>query len=181
VLAVLFVRALGGAFHVPAMTASTSLMVPEHRLTQIQGLNQSAQGLLLIVGAPLGGLLYALLPMAGLMLVDVGTALVAIVPLLFIHVPQPPATAVAKEKTTSVREEMLDGFRYLRRRTGHLTLVLLSAAVNKVRQDRNFAASMLPRIPSADLPSTAKTNSTHSSKRPPENRVIEIAQHLVEN
>ncbi|HMT20432.1 MAG TPA: MFS transporter, partial [Promineifilum sp.] len=34
----LFVRALGGAFHWPAMTASTSLMVPQDQLTRIQGL-----------------------------------------------------------------------------------------------------------------------------------------------
>lgn len=45
VLALLFVRALGSAFHAPAMMASTSLMVPERLLTKIQGLNQSMQGL----------------------------------------------------------------------------------------------------------------------------------------
>ncbi|MBZ0269975.1 MFS transporter, partial [bacterium] len=123
VLALLFVRALGGAFHVPAMTASTSLMVPERRLTQIQGLNQSAQGLLLIVGAPLGGLLFSLLPMAGVMLVDVGTALVAIGPLLFIRVPKPNPASNSNEES-SVWGEMIDGFRYLRERTGHLTLVI---------------------------------------------------------
>ena len=44
VLALLFVRALGSAFHAPAMMASTSLMVPERLLTKIQGLNQSVQG-----------------------------------------------------------------------------------------------------------------------------------------
>jgi DHA3 family macrolide efflux protein-like MFS transporter len=53
VLALLFMRAIGAAFHSPAMTASTSLMVPEKRLTRIQGLNQSMQGLLTIVAAPL--------------------------------------------------------------------------------------------------------------------------------
>ena len=59
VLAVLFVRALGGAFHAPAMLASTSLMVPEQHLTRIQGLNQGLQGLLNIVAAPLGAFLLA--------------------------------------------------------------------------------------------------------------------------
>ena len=38
VLVVLFVRALGEAFHAPAMLASTTLMVPERRLTRVQGL-----------------------------------------------------------------------------------------------------------------------------------------------
>ena len=38
VFVVLFVRALGGAFHGPAMAASTSLMVPKEHLTRVQGL-----------------------------------------------------------------------------------------------------------------------------------------------
>jgi DHA3 family macrolide efflux protein-like MFS transporter len=129
VLALLLVRALGSAFHAPAMMASTSLMVPERLLTRIQGLNQSAQGLLLVVAAPLGALLYATLPMAGVMVVDVVTAFVAIVPLLFIHVPQPEATGPETGKS-SVWRETVEGFTYLRRRTGHLTLVFISAAIN---------------------------------------------------
>lgn len=127
VLALLFVRALGSAFHGPAMTASTSLMVPERLFTRIQGLNQSVQGLLLVVAAPLGALLYAVMPMAGVMLVDVATAVVAIVPLLLVHVPQPKKV---ESDGSSVWRESVDGFRYLRRRTGHLTLVFVSASIN---------------------------------------------------
>ena len=37
VYAILFLRALGTAFHDPAMTASTSLMVPEEQLTRVAG------------------------------------------------------------------------------------------------------------------------------------------------
>jgi DHA3 family macrolide efflux protein-like MFS transporter len=129
VLALLFVRALGSAFHAPAMMASTSLMVPERLLTKIQGLNQSVQGLLLIVAAPLGALLFAVLPMAGVMMVDVGTALMAIAPLLFIRVPQ-PETAGSEIDKPSVWRETVAGFTYLRQRTGHLTLVLISGAIN---------------------------------------------------
>ncbi len=128
VLALLFVRAVGAAFHVPAMTASTTLMVPERHFTRIQGLNQSLQGLLLIVGAPLGALLYGLLTMAGVMLVDVGTALVAIAPLVFISIPQPGKSD--DDTTSSVWRELIAGFGYLRERTGHLVLIFLSAGVN---------------------------------------------------
>ena len=54
VLASLFVRGLGGAFHAPAMLASTSLMVPAEHLTRIQGLQQMLLGGSNIVAAPLG-------------------------------------------------------------------------------------------------------------------------------
>lgn len=37
---VLFFRALGAAFHEPAMLASTTLMVPKDRLSRIEGFNQ---------------------------------------------------------------------------------------------------------------------------------------------
>ena len=55
VFLILFLRGLGGAFHSPAMLASTSLMVPGEHLTRIQGLNQMLQGGINIVSAPLGG------------------------------------------------------------------------------------------------------------------------------
>ena len=45
IFVLLFVRSLGGAFHQPAMQASTTLLVPEEKLTQIQGLNQMMQGI----------------------------------------------------------------------------------------------------------------------------------------
>ena len=127
VLGLLFVRALGSTFHGAAMTASTSLMVPEKHLTRIQGMNQGFEGLLLIAGAPLGAMLYGWLSMTGVMLVDVFTALPAIVPLLFIAVPQPDAP---REEGSSVLRDLAFGVRYLASRTGHLTLIAVSAVVN---------------------------------------------------
>jgi DHA3 family macrolide efflux protein-like MFS transporter len=128
VLALLFLRALGAAFHSPAMTASTTLMVPEKHLTRIQGLNQSMQGLLTIVAAPLGALLLAILSMAGVMMIDVGTALLAILPLLAIRVPRPTRSEGLGQST--VWAETAAGFRYLTRRRGHATLIGMSALIN---------------------------------------------------
>lgn len=131
VLAMLFVRGIGSAFHTPAMMASTSLMVPEKHLTRIQGLNQSLHGGQLIITAPLGAVLYGTLPMAGVMAVDVVTALIAIVPLLFIHVPQPRRSE--SEATTGVAttlNDVLAGLRYLRERSGQMTLLGMSAVIN---------------------------------------------------
>ena len=36
----ILIRALGGTFHGPSMSASTSLMVPEEHLPRVQGVNQ---------------------------------------------------------------------------------------------------------------------------------------------
>src|SRR6266508_1200350 len=52
VYAIMAIRALGGAFHFPAMSASTPLMVPEKHLTRISGMNQTLQGLMPLVSPP---------------------------------------------------------------------------------------------------------------------------------
>lgn len=132
ILVLLFVRSVGGAFHSAAMMASTSLMVPERHLTRIQGLNQSAQGGQLIISAPLGALLVATMPMAAVMLVDVVSALVAIIPLVFIHVPQPAASERTSE-ATGVRRTLRDvreGLQYLLDRRGHTSLLAMASVVN---------------------------------------------------
>ena len=62
VYVILAFRSLGGAFHYPAMAASTPLMVPEDKLTRVNGLNQTLQGLNAMVAPPVGALLITVLP-----------------------------------------------------------------------------------------------------------------------
>lgn len=132
IMALLFVRSLGSAFHLPAMQASTSLMVPQEQLTRIQGINQILEGSLNIVGAPLGALFLTLLPMQSVLAIDIVTALFAIVPLLFILVPQPdvPANDAADGAKPSFWSEMHLGFRYVWSWPGILILMLLAMMVN---------------------------------------------------
>jgi len=142
VFVLLFVRALGGAFHWPAMQASTSLMVPKEMLARIQGMNQMLQGGLGIVAAPVGALLLSVLPMDRLLMIDVGTAVFAIVPLFFIFVPQPPA----RENTQSTQkhtfwQDMRDGLLYVWSWPGILMLMILAMMINFVLSP---AASLMP-------------------------------------
>jgi DHA3 family macrolide efflux protein-like MFS transporter len=120
---VMLARSLGGVFHWPAMAASTTLMVPERHLTRIAGINQTMNGLLTIVGPPLGALLLALIPLHGVMLVDVGTALFAVVPLLFIAIPQPVRSQASGPKKASIWVDMREGFRYLWGWSGAMALI----------------------------------------------------------
>jgi DHA3 family macrolide efflux protein-like MFS transporter len=122
VYVIMFIRALGGAFHWPAMQASISLMVPQEQLTRVNGLNQTLQGVLNIAGPPLGALLMELLPLQGVMLVDVGTALLAITPLLFVFIPQPKKADAGTDKT-SVWADIVAGLRYIRSWPGLMALI----------------------------------------------------------
>ncbi len=131
VFAALLIRGLGGAFHQPTMLATTSLMVPKRHLTRVQGLNQVLLGGLNIIAAPLGAMLLAMLPMGGILLVDVMTATFALLPLLVIRIPQPEVSKLGDDdKKASLLQDVVAGVRYLRRRGGHLTLVCMTSAIN---------------------------------------------------
>ncbi|MCX6034722.1 MAG: MFS transporter, partial [Chloroflexi bacterium] len=133
VYAILLVRSLGGAFHGPAMTASTSLMVPKQHLARLAGMNQTLQGLLSIFAPPLGALLIGLLPMHGVLAIDIGTAALAVLPLLVLSIPNPPRqTAVANgtAKKTTYWHDLREGFTYVVKWPGLLGLILLAMMLN---------------------------------------------------
>ena len=126
---VMFIRALAGSFHSNAMTASTSLMVPEEHLTRIQGMNQVLNGGLNIVAAPLGAFLLSILPMQGILAIDVSTALFAIVPLLLIQIPEPERIIDDAEKE-SIWQDFKGGLRYVLGWRGLLIVGLMTVGIN---------------------------------------------------
>lgn len=126
---IMFVRAVGGSFHWPAFQASTSLMVPERHMTRVNGLNQAVNGMLMILGAPLGALLLALLPVYGVMLVDVATAVLAILPLILVNVPLPSSGQAGEDEPAVFWSELLTGLRYVMRWRGLLAIVFMAMAI----------------------------------------------------
>ncbi len=132
VYVLMFIRSLAGAFHWPAMQASTSLMVPKEHLSRIQGLNQMLQGGMNILAAPLGALLLEVLPMQGVLAIDVVTALLAVLPLLFIAVPQPQRSAEAQPHASkpSVWQDLKAGFRYVWSWPGMVMILVMAAVIN---------------------------------------------------
>lgn len=133
VLALLFARAVGAAFHWPAMQASTSLMVPEEHLPRIAGLNQALWGGMNILSAPLGAFLLSVMSIQSILLIDVGTALLGITPLLFIAVPQPPRKEAAPgEAKPSFGQDFRAGLRYVWGWKGLFLLTVLATLLNFV-------------------------------------------------
>ncbi len=133
VYVIMALRAIGGSFHWPAMQASTSLMVPEQHLSRVAGLNQTMQGGLNIVAPPLGALLLSVLPLNGILLIDVATAMLAIAPLLFVRIPQPErneAAAGASSGLALVLSDVREGFRYVWSWPGMALLGVIAAVLN---------------------------------------------------
>jgi DHA3 family macrolide efflux protein-like MFS transporter len=112
------------------MGASTSLMVPKEHLTRIQGLNQTLQGGLNLIAAPMGALLMEVLPIEGVVAVDVVTAALAVLPLLFIDIPQPEPSSDQLEGKFSLWQETLAGFRYIFGWPALLIIILTATLLN---------------------------------------------------
>lgn len=141
IYAIMLIRALGQTFHRPAMQATTPLMVPDKHLTRIGGLNQMLNGGLSIISAPLGALLYGVLPMHNILMIDIVTAAIAISPLLFIKVPQPERTP--ESSANNVLQDMVAGFRYVWSWTGLMIILAMASLINFLL---NPAFSLLPLL-----------------------------------
>jgi MFS transporter, DHA3 family, macrolide efflux protein len=130
----MLVRSMAGSFHWPAMQASTSLMVPKENLARVQGVNQILMGGMNIASAPMGALLLEFLPVHGVLAIDVVTALLAILLLVFIPVPQPvvPGGAGQAAAHTSVWGDLKAGLLYVKGWSGLVMILVIATIINLV-------------------------------------------------
>ncbi len=137
--AITAVRALAGTFHFAAEQSSLSLMVPQEQLARVAGLNQTIQGVNMVVAPPLGALLLELLGLPGMMALDVVTAMIAIALVFIITIPQPAVTAVNAQ--LSILGDLRTGVRYIWQWPGLFLGLCLSSLLNFLL---NPAFSLLP-------------------------------------
>jgi DHA3 family macrolide efflux protein-like MFS transporter len=78
IYAALAVRSVGAGIQTPAVGALVPQIVPTDRLLAINGLTQTIQAGMMLVGPPVAALLYATLPLAAILAVDVVTAAIGI-------------------------------------------------------------------------------------------------------
>lgn len=130
VYAILAVRSLGASLHYPAMSASTPLMVPEDKLTRVNGLNQTLQGLNAMVAPPLGALLISVLPTHNILMIDVATALLAILPLFFFSIPQPIRKEVPHETKPNLLQDVREALVYMRSWPGLVAILAMAIIIN---------------------------------------------------
>lgn len=144
VYALMFLRAVGSAFHYPAEQSSISLMVPNEQLARIAGLNQAMSGVINVITPSLGALLLEWLDVQSTLAIDIITAFLAVAILAGIHIPQPERVSENKDlDLKSLFEDFKSGFNYILQWKGLLYLIIV-AMIIKIALSPAF--SLLPLL-----------------------------------
>jgi DHA3 family macrolide efflux protein-like MFS transporter len=126
VLLMLAIRGIFQAFHEPTVSAITPSMVPKDKLSRLNGLNYLFSGAVRLVGPILAAVLLQVWQMHQILWLDVVTFLIAIVPLVMIKIPIVRISEAGK----SFRNELYEGFSFIRHARGMLTLTIIAASLN---------------------------------------------------
>ena len=130
VLAVLFVRSIGTAFHSPAISAVTPLLVPQDKLTKCAGYTQSLQSMGFMAGAAVAAVLYPVWSISAMVLLDVLGAVVASAATALVRIPAPPAQSISSAaERRRILSEMGEGYRAMRANKGLFALLWIGAAI----------------------------------------------------
>ncbi|MFJ5762021.1 MFS transporter [Neobacillus sp. NPDC093182] len=106
------IRAIGTGIQGPAVGAILPQMVPEDKLTKVNGTNGSIQALIMLVAPMVSAALLTMASMEAIFFIDVITAAIAVFILLtFLHIPI--HAKAAEKQTTSYFSDLKQGFIYI--------------------------------------------------------------------
>ena len=124
----MLVRSFGQTFHLPAMLATTPLLVPTAHLPRVAGANRSIDGIVMFIAPPLGAFLLGAIGIQLVLLIDIVSAAVAILPLLVVRIPELQRSTELVRGPKAVLRDTVEGFQYVWSNRG-LRLMLFTAAV----------------------------------------------------
>jgi len=87
ILVILFLRSIGSAFHTPAISAITPLIVPEENLTKCAGYSSSLESIGFIAGTSVAAILNPIWGIGGMVWLDVAGAVIASIAVMLVKIP----------------------------------------------------------------------------------------------
>ncbi|MCL1874312.1 MAG: MFS transporter [Clostridiales bacterium] len=103
----LFLRACGFLMRNPSMQAIMPMLVPKSHITKVAGWNQMVQSASLMLGPVVGAALFAILPMHLLVLIDAAGALVSMIMVSLVKIPNPEKGQEQNNVLAQMKEGML--------------------------------------------------------------------------
>ncbi|APM39800.1 macrolide efflux MFS transporter Mef(A) [Clostridium kluyveri] len=123
VMVVLFIRSVGTAFHSPALSAVTPLLVPEEELTKCAGYSQSLQSISYILSPAAAAFLYSVWELNAIIAIDVVGAVIACIAVALVHIPK--VNIEQENLKRNFIEEMKQGLFVLKENKGLFALLLI--------------------------------------------------------
>ena len=119
------------AFQYPAYAAAVTTMLSKDEYARAEGMLGTARALSGILAPVFAAALLPTLGLRGIMLLDLGTFLFALITLLVIPVPQPQSTETGAQSRGTFFEEVQFGFRHIRDRKNlrALTALFMAAGI----------------------------------------------------
>ncbi|MEI5993534.1 MFS transporter [Candidatus Enterococcus mansonii] len=127
----LFVLSIVGSFDTPVVTASIPLLVEESQLEKVNGLVNGVLSMSNVVAPIIGGILYSLLGARILVAGSVILFILAAVIEVFLQIPFEKRTT-EKGMLQTLRTDLFEGFKEVRRNQVILKSILIAALVNFV-------------------------------------------------
>lgn len=126
VLGILFLRSVGAAFHTPAMSAVTPLIVPEDMLVKCAGYSSSIQSISFLVSPAIAAVVYASWSISAIVGLDVIGAMIAVLFVAFIAIPKPPKSELVGQE--SFFADLKNGWIAIREDKGLFQMLLIGTA-----------------------------------------------------
>jgi len=110
--------------------AITPSMVPENKLSRVNGLNYLFTGAINLVGPVIAALLLEFWKISQILWIDAATFIVALIPLLIIKIPSVRKKQEESQDKLSFKKEFGEGLAFIKNARGFLPLIMLSTALN---------------------------------------------------
>jgi MFS family permease len=127
--AVAFLQGVFSAIQGPAERAATTMLVDETYRERANGLKETSFPLAGVLAPVLAGLLYIAVGIAGIILIDLATFLLAVIVLMFIHIPHPEPSEHGLAALGGFWKEALGALRYVTSRRPLWTFMLFTAFI----------------------------------------------------
>jgi len=118
------------AFQWPAYVSATTLLVPRQQLGRASGMTQMGRATAQLIAPLLGAILLGTIELKGIILLDIGSFVFAIITLMSVRFPRIKRADSKNQHRSSLFEEIKFGWRYVTTRPGILGLLLFFGASN---------------------------------------------------
>lgn len=120
---ILGIRSVGSAFHAPALQASIPLIVPQDKLLKFSGYSQVGQSISLILSPVIASFVYAKVTVGNSILIDVIGAILAIISLAVVTIPN----IKEKENNNHYIEDIKEGVKIILKSNSVKAIFIISA------------------------------------------------------